>query len=177
MKRLVTLMLLVLATPALAQKRAPATSSPGVAAVRTVWEIQSAYVLRAAEQMPEADYAFQPVSTVRTFGQQIGHVAGAQNLFCAAALGEPSKGEDEIEKTMTTKPQLVAALRGSNEYCRRAYAQTDAAAARSTSLFGETRSRLFALALNAAHDAEHYGNMVTYLRIKGMVPPSSQPNP
>jgi uncharacterized damage-inducible protein DinB len=177
MKRLVTLLLVALATPAFGQKKAPTASNAGVAALRTVWEIQSAYLQRAAEQMPESDYAYQPVATVRTFGQLIGHVAGAQNLMCASALGEASKSEDDIEKSMTTKPQLVAALRASSEYCRRAYAQSDAAAARSTTMFGEKRSRMFALAANATHDGEHYGNIVTYLRIKGMVPPSSQPTP
>jgi uncharacterized damage-inducible protein DinB len=177
MKRLVTLLLLAVATPAFGQKKAPAASNAGVAALRTVWEIQSAYLQRAAEQMPEADYSYQPVATVRTFGRHVGHVAGAQNLMCSSALGEASKSEDDIEKSMTTKAQLVAALRASSEYCRRAYAQSDAAAARSTMLFGEKRSRMFALAANATHDGEHYGNIVTYLRIKGMVPPSSQPTP
>jgi uncharacterized damage-inducible protein DinB len=177
MKRLVTLLLVVLATPALGQTKAPATPSPGVAALRAMWEIQARYLVRAAEQMSESDYGFQPVATVRTFGQMIGHVAGAQNSFCASALGDPAKSEDEFEKSMTTKAQLVAALRASNEYCRRAYAQSDAAAAASTTMFGEKQSRMYALALNAMHDGEHYGNLVTYLRIKGMVPPSSQPTP
>jgi len=114
---------------------------------------------------------------VRTFGQLIGHVAGSQNAFCAAALGEAERSEDEIEKSMTTKAQLVAALRASSEYCRRAYALTDAAAAQTTTLFGQKQSRMWALALNATHDGEHYGNIVTYFRIRGMVPPSSQPRP
>jgi len=95
--------------------------------------------------------------------------------MCAMALGEPERSEDEIEKSMTTKAQLVAALRASSEYCRRAYAQSDADAAREAMVYGDKLTRMFALAMNATHDAEHYGNVVTYLRIKGMVPPSSQP--
>jgi uncharacterized damage-inducible protein DinB len=177
MKRFILPLLLVLSTPALAQKKATVASDAGVAAIRAMWETQSGYVLRAAEQMPDSEYAFRPVETVRTFGQLIGHVAGSQNSMCAAALGDPAKSEDEIEKSMTTKTQLVAALRASSEYCRRAYAQSDAAAAGSTTMFGQSRSRMWALALNATHDGEHYGNLVTYLRIKGMVPPSSQPTP
>jgi uncharacterized damage-inducible protein DinB len=93
------------------------------------------------------------------------------------ALGEPEKSEDEIEKSMTTKAQLVAALRASSEYCHRAYAQSDAAAAGEATVFGDKQTRMAALVLNTTHDAEHYGNVVTYLRIKGMVPPSSQPRP
>jgi uncharacterized damage-inducible protein DinB len=176
MKRFV-LVLMVVATPAMAQKKTPATGSPGVAALRSMWESQSGFLLRAAEQMPEADYTFKPVESVRSFGQLIGHVAGSQNAICAAALGEPAKSEDDIEKSTTAKADLVAALRASSDHCRKAYAQSDAAAAGSTTLFGQKQSRMWALALNATHDGEHYGNAVTYLRIKGMVPPSSQPAP
>jgi uncharacterized damage-inducible protein DinB len=176
MKRLLLLLLLTISAPAAAQS-APASANPGVAALRDMWEGQSGYLLRAAEQMPDSDYAFRPVATVRTFGQLIAHVSGSQNAFCAAALGDPERSEDEIEKSMTTKAQLVAALRASSQYCRRAYAQTDAAAAQSITLFGQKQTRMWALALNATHDGEHYGNIVTYFRIKGMVPPSSQPRP
>jgi uncharacterized damage-inducible protein DinB len=112
---------------------------------------------------------------VRSFGQLIGHVAGAQYMICAAALGDPPRGEDEIEKTRTTKTELLAALRASTEYCGRAYAQTDAAAQQRTQLFGQERSRLAALGINATHNAEHYGNLVTYMRMNGLVPPSSRP--
>jgi uncharacterized damage-inducible protein DinB len=177
MKRLATLFMLVLSSPVLAQEQAKAAGSPGADALRAMWETQSRYVLRSAEQMPEADYAFKPVATVRTFGQQIAHVAGAQYSMCAAALGEAAKEEDEIEKSMTTKAQLVGALRASSEYCRRAYAQSDAELTRTVSIYGETHTRMWVLALNATHDGEHYGNLITYLRIKGMVPPSSQRTP
>jgi uncharacterized damage-inducible protein DinB len=176
MKRILPLLLASLAAPAFGQS-ASAPANAGVAAIRAMWEGQSGYLLRAAEQMPEADYAFKPVATVRTFGQLIGHVAGSQNAICSMALGEAEKSEDEIEKSMSTKAQLIAALRASSEYCRRAYAQSDADAAREATVFGDMQTRMNALALNAVHDGEHYGNIVTYLRIKGMVPPSSQPRP
>jgi uncharacterized damage-inducible protein DinB len=111
---------------------------------------------------------------VRSFGQLIGHVAGAQYLICAAAMGEPAGAEDDIEKSRTAKADLVAALKASTEYCARAYQQTDASAQQATKLFGQQQTRLYALTLNATHNAEHYGNLVTYLRINGMVPPSSR---
>ena len=174
MRRLVLILTLALPIPALAQK---APADPAVAAIRSQWETTAGYLLRAAEQMPDSNYAFKPVATVRTFGQLIGHVAGAQNAMCAMALADPEKAEDEIEKSATTKAQLVAALRASSEYCRKAYSQTDAAAAAEAMVYGEKQTRIAALAMNAVHDGEHYGNVVTYFRIKGMVPPSSQPRP
>jgi uncharacterized damage-inducible protein DinB len=182
MKRFTILLVLALATPVLAQtatKTAKATkpaSNPGVSAARAVWEINTGYLQQSAEQMPEAEYAFRPTPEVRTFGQLIGHVAGAQYMMCAAALGETEKAEDDIEKSKTSKADLVAALKASSDYCRRAYSQSDASAAASTKLFGQTQTKMFALAVNASHDGEHYGNVVTYMRIKGMVPPSSRPS-
>jgi uncharacterized damage-inducible protein DinB len=176
MTRFAAILLIVLSTPALSQENTKAGGT-GVDALRSMWEGQSAYLLRSAEQMPEADYAFKPVATVRSFGQIIAHVAGSQYSMCAFALGEPERSEDEFEKSMGTKAQLVAALRASSDYCRRAYAQSDADAARSVTMYGESHTRMWALALNATHDAEHYGNLITYLRIKGMVPPSSQRAP
>ena len=112
---------------------------------------------------------------VRSFAQLIGHLAGGQFLICSAALGETSKSaENEFEKK-TSKAELTAAFRASNEYCARAYAQPDAAGSIPTKLFGADATRFAALLRNAVHDGEHYGNIVTYLRLKGMVPPSSQP--
>jgi uncharacterized damage-inducible protein DinB len=110
---------------------------------------------------------------VRSLGQIIGHVANAQYFFCATALGEQGP-KDDIEKTRTSKADLVAALKESTKYCGRAYQQTDRAVQQSVKLFGEQRTRLFTLGLNAAHNAEHYGNLVTYLRLNGIVPPSSR---
>jgi uncharacterized damage-inducible protein DinB len=154
------------------------TSTPpdlGVSAARSAWNGMANYIIKSAEQMPESDYSFRPVATVRTFGELIGHIAGAQYMYCAAVLGDGPKGEGDIEKTVTTKAGLVAAMKESTEYCKKAYAVTDAAAAGTTKLFGQDRSKLSALIQNATHDGEHYGNIITYLRIKGMVPPSSQP--
>lgn len=174
MKRILCLSIFVIATSVSAQSVAPV--SPGAVATSNIlWSQLSDYIIKSAEQMPEAGYSFRPTPTVRTFGQLIGHVAGAQYTYCAAALGEKPASEGDIEKSKTSKADLVAAIKASTEYCRRAYAQSDAAAQTMTKVFGDDRPRLFALMGNATHDGEHYGNIVTYLRIKGMVPPSSQP--
>ncbi len=151
-----------------------AASSPAVSTSRALWEPMIGYITTAAEELPESTYSYKPTPEVRSFGQLVGHVAGAQYLICAAALGEPPRDEDAIEKSKKTKAELVAALKASTQYCGRAYAQTDKAAQGKTKLFGQERTRLYALGLNATHDAEHYGNIVTYLRINGLVPPSSR---
>jgi uncharacterized damage-inducible protein DinB len=174
MKRVtLSLALLLFAVPAFGQ--AAAAPVTGVGTAKSIWEMNINYVTKSAEQMSEADYAYKPVATVRSFGQLIGHVAGSQYMFCAAALGEAPKAEDDIEKSVTTKVGLVAALKASTDYCKRAYAISDAQASGTMKLFGQENSKMFALMLNASHDGEHYGNIVTYMRMKAMVPPSSQP--
>ncbi|HET7039438.1 MAG TPA: DinB family protein [Gemmatimonadales bacterium] len=132
------------------------------------------YVTQAAQDMPEDKYAYRPTPEVRSFGELIGHVAGAQNMICAAALGEPQPAEDAVEKAAKTKEALIQALRQSTEYCNRAFSQADAATRAPTTLFGRETTRFHALVLNATHNGEHYGNLVTYLRINGIVPPSSR---
>ncbi len=154
---------------------AQAPADPGVRALRDQWRSVTRYITTAAGELSEADYAFRPVNTVRTFGELVGHVAGSQFMICAAALGEPQPAEDAVEKAAKTKDALVKALKESTTYCEKAYAQSGASATEATQLFGSTSTRMGALALNAVHNGEHYGNIITYMRIKGMVPPSSRP--
>lgn len=148
--------------------------STAVATAKLLWEPMIGYITATAEELPESKYSYKPTPEVRSFGEMFGHVAGAQYMFCAAALGEPPRQEDDIEKSRKTKADLVAALKASTEYCNKAYAQDDRAAQGKIKLFGQERTRLHALGMNATHDAEHYGNLVTYLRINKMVPPSSR---
>ncbi len=169
-----TLALVVTASGAGAQQ--PGAASP-VSAVGTLagsLKEVGGYLTRSAELMPEADFAFRPTPEVRSFGQIIGHVAEVNYAVCSLVLGEKNPGEG-IEKSRTTKAELVEAVRASFEYCQRAYALGDAQAAGTVDLWGEPKPRLYALTLNLTHDWEHYGNVVTYLRLKGKVPPSSQP--
>ena len=175
MRFAIALSLLALPCTAFAQQpAAPADASLGVSAARGNWQQMTKYITMAAEELPEADYAYRPVATVRSFGQLFAHVAGAQHMMCGAALGEPPAAEDAVEKTATTKAAIVKALKESTEHCTRAYAQPDAATAAQTELFGQKWTRMSVLSLNAVHNGEHYGNIVTYMRMKGMVPPSSR---
>jgi uncharacterized damage-inducible protein DinB len=176
MSRIAYLVALLCAAPLAAQTPAdPPPTNFAVSVAGSAWHSVVNYIQRAAEQVPDSDYAFRPTPDVRTFGELIGHVAGSQAMFCAAALGEPQPAEDAVEKNATTKTELVAALKASSESCTRAYALTDAQAQAKVKMFGQQMSKLDILIMNATHDNEHYGNIVTYMRMKGMVPPSSQP--
>ncbi|MEP6491235.1 MAG: DinB family protein [bacterium] len=166
----------VSALPALAQAKKATVAEPSpVANVRTLWKQTADYLVAAANEVPEGTYSFRPTPDVRTFGELIGHVAGSQNMFCAVALGEAPPAEDAVEKAAKTKAALIDALRKSNDNCARAYKQTDKESAGEADLFGNKRSRFYVLLQNATHDGEHYGNIVTYMRMNKMVPPSSKP--
>jgi len=153
---------------------APAADRATTASLERLWSGVAGYITQVAEETAEADYAYRPTEGVRSIGELIAHVAGAHYVFCAAALGDPSREEDEVARTAKTKSALVEALKASAAYCAKAYAQSDKALQVETQLFGQKATRLDALGMNAVHDGEHYGNLVTYLRMRGVVPPSSR---
>jgi uncharacterized damage-inducible protein DinB len=132
------------------------------------------YFLRAAEKMPEANYSFKPSADVRTFAQQLAHVADDQYNLCAPAKGETRKAAyTAIENSLSRKADLVPALRDAFAYCDTAYdSLTDANAAEVAGRGG--RTRFAQLNWNLWHTWEHYGNIVVYLRMKGLVPPTSE---
>ena len=147
---------------------------PWSTTVKSGWGGLKKNLAGSAGLMSEADYAFKPAPTVRTFGQLIGHLANDHYLNCSAAKGEknPQAGTD-FEKT-TGKATLVKALQDSMAYCDGVYdSMTDAKGAEIVEMFGGKYARLAALNINLVHSSEHYGNLVTYLRIKGHTPPSS----
>jgi uncharacterized damage-inducible protein DinB len=130
-------------------------------------------ILKSAEKMPESNYAFKPSPDVRNFGAVLGHIVDSQAFFCSAALGQTK--DSTVEKSVTTKAGLIAALKASFAYCDSAYdALTDAKGATMMKFGKGERSMSGILNYNVAHNFEHYGNVVTYLRIKGFVPPSSE---
>ena len=176
----VPILLLVLSAAALAQNAAPApAAAPAPKTIgaynKEIYHGMKAIVLRAAEVMPEEGYSFKPADTVRTFGQILGHIADAQYYFCSIALGEPNPAP-HVEKTKTTKAELIAALKDAFAYGDKAFdGMTDASAAEMVKLMGSDAPRLGVLTTNSLHTVEHYGNLVTYLRMKGLVPPTSDP--
>lgn len=161
--------------PAPASASIPAPANPISTSEKAVYSMLSkGTVIAAAEKMPEEDYSFKPSPDVRSFGQLVGHVADSQYYFCSTAAGEtnPAKG---IEKSTTKKADLIAALKDAVAYCDKVYsAMTDAQGAQMTKLMGFNVARLTVLSANTAHAYEHYGNMVTYMRLKGIVPPTTE---
>jgi uncharacterized damage-inducible protein DinB len=132
------------------------------------------YVLRTAEKVPEELYSFKPTPDVRTFGQLIAHEADGQYELCGPVAARPVT--KDVEKNVKGKAALIAALKDAFAYCDAAYAtMTDADAGKMVSLFGEKMTKIGVMDMNIAHSDEHYGNLVTYMRIKGIVPPSSEP--
>ena len=129
-------------------------------------------LIKAAEKMPEDAYSFKATPDVRPFGQLIAHVADSQMRGCGSARGE-QKNPSAASKT--TKADLVAALKESFEYCDGAYdSVTDETAKQMVKTFRGERTKLSALWGNVSHDNEMYGTIAVYMRLKGLVPPSSE---
>jgi len=133
------------------------------------------YLAKTAQKVPDDLYSFKPTPEVRSLGQIIGHVADANFSICAAAASEKAP-QGGAEKGKTSKADLVAALNASIAYCDKVFASlNDQKGLESVKFFnGNQTPRISVLAFNNSHCNEHYGNLVTYLRLKGIVPPSSE---
>ena len=172
---------LILAVPAglMAQQKPAPPANPITQALREAWSGAKNNFRRSADVMPEAKYNFKPVDTVRTFGAILAHVAGASYEFCSAAKGEKTPhAEGEFEESAKTKAAIVKALDGAIAYCDEVYKTLDdtkAAQIVAGAFGGPPGARAANLIGNTNHFNEHYGNLVTYLRINGLVPPSSAP--
>jgi len=158
---------------------APAAAQTASDAVRNSWNSIKRNIKDSAELMPEENFAFKATPDVRTFGDILTHVAGASYEFCASAKNEtaPFK-EDSFEGKLKTKAEIVKVTNEAIAYCDAAFAQlTDANMGEPVrAAFGGTNqaTRLGSLVGQIGHDNEHYGNLVTYFRLKGLVPPSSR---
>lgn len=177
MRTLTTLTVALALTAGSLASAAPAESQSIPAATRdglvSQLESVSGYILAAAQQVSEGDYAFQPTPEVRTFGELIDHVADAHFAYCTAIGGgeRPSAAGAEA----TSKSQIVRRFRASREYCLDVYRSADGSAlAESIDVFGSESTRVWTMIQNVTHDNLHYGNVITYMRSLGMVPPSSQ---
>jgi uncharacterized damage-inducible protein DinB len=163
---------LVLFAAAASAQTTPA--NPLVTVSKNINAVSVNDILRSAVKIPEAMWTFQPTKDVRTVAQLFAHIADAQYEFCGVVNGESLS--KNIEKTKTTKAEIVPALKEAFAYCDAAYAKlTDANAADLASFGGMRITKLGAMDFDTAHNMEHYGNLVTYMRIKGIVPPSSEP--
>jgi uncharacterized damage-inducible protein DinB len=190
--RILTLMItLAVASIAFAQGNTPVVKGIGTAkldsalvaamqanplstSLRLGYESTKKMLLAAAAMMPAENYAFKPTAEVRSFGQILGHVADASWMFCATAMEEQPPKKESAEKT-PNKTAIEAALKDALAYCDKAYADSTDATLGSirVPLFGQTLPKLTALEVNVAHYNQHYGNLVTYLRLNELTPPSS----
>jgi|SRR5579862_3275784 len=181
----------VVAVAAQQPKPAPVTQKPTMMAAsisitgaeKATWDNYKSDLSKSAEQMPEKDYSFRPPTMpaadkkeIRTFGEILLHVAEENGLFCSVAGGMTAPADTAT--AATSKAAVQKALADSFTLCDKVWAATNEKNG-STPVempfnLGHS-TRLAVLAFNTAHDAEHYGNVVTYLRAKGLVPPSSQP--
>jgi uncharacterized damage-inducible protein DinB len=153
----------------------PAEAPSPHAFTKTAYGFVKATLLGSAEKMPEENYGFKPTDAVRSFGQIVGHVADSQYFFCSTVLGEKNPAL-MIEKTKTSKADLIASLKGAFAYCDKAYdGLTDASASETVKLFKSDMPKRDVLTANTMHGVEHYGNLIVYLRMKNIVPPSSEP--
>jgi uncharacterized damage-inducible protein DinB len=187
MKNIFTLILFgsLLALPAAAQTAPATAANPLSTWLRTAYTNNRNNIVKSADKMPEENYGMRPgpQEEVRTFGQQVGHVARFNYLWCAQAKGEKNPATGMDVEQLATKAELMKALNDAFAYCDTAYAAlTDASGLETIDITQEsgkqTRNlRMALLILNYGHNNEIYGNLVTYLRIKSIVPSSSEPRP
>ena len=172
-----TVMLMIGILAAQAQP-APVDRTTMSGSAKFTYETVKGYILKSAEKMPADQFGFRPTPEVRPFGQILAHVADGNYLLCSPALNEPNPNGgamDKIEKEQLTREALLARLKASFDYCDKAYAGfTDANAADVVPFLMSKRPRVSMLWFHISHVFEHYGNLVTYLRLKGLVPPSSE---
>lgn len=160
------------------------TANPLTDGARLHYRVIRNNVTRAAAKMPEEHYPYRPTPEVRTFAQLIGHLADANYRLCSVLAGQDPPMDAGIEKAKHARTDLINALDESFAYCDKQYAaMTDAAgtpmvtfeAGGEGSRIPIQMPRLTVFAFHTGHAFEHYGNIVTYMRIKGIVPPSSEP--
>jgi len=143
-------------------------------ALKTRFDSIKRDVVEAAEAVPESEYVFRPTPQVRTFGEIVGHIADSQLFFCGVAGGANPEYADTHERSTHGKAALLQALKDSVARCDEVYTRTDATNALELVQVGKGDAlRGMMLVDNVSHDNEHYGNLVTYMRLKGHVPPST----
>ena len=152
------------------------TTSPSITEIkRYYYDTVKRNLSAMVDKMPEEHFAFRPVPEIRSFGEAVAHVADAQARNCNLVSGAGSKTLDADKNT--TKAELLAALKESFAICDTAFAAlTDAQANEmvKTGQSGFQLSKLSLLVSMIAHSNEQHGYLSVYLRLKGIVPPSTE---
>lgn len=168
------LRLLAAVTALVALSAAPVASQTVTETMEDLYAITKENVMAAAEMLDESLYAYRPTEEVRSMGELFAHIASAQFSFCSAAAGEERRATENYEETRTGKAEIIDALESGFEYCDGVYAEmTDERGSRRVDFFTGPNTTFGVLAFNSAHNYEHYGNLVTYMRLNGITPPSS----
>ncbi len=132
-------------------------------------------LVESAEKMPEADYNFVAAKDIRTFGGFIGHVINSSYANCARAKGEANPNKVDFETSPPPKAKLVEGIKAAQAYCDAVYnAQTDATLTEMIPQGQAQVPRGNVLVGNIAHNNNEYGQIVLLLRLKGIVPPSTE---
>lgn len=155
------------------------TPDPLTSEARASYARVKGFILKAADAMPEQNYGFKPTADVRTFGELLIHVAETQMRTCAPSRAAPSRAapsraaNDAVPKT--GKAQTISAISASFEACDKAFEEiNDNNIAQVTGTGWARGTRLASLYGTVVHDNEMYGVMGIYMRLKGLVPPSSE---
>jgi uncharacterized damage-inducible protein DinB len=146
-------LLLASSTPAAAQAGPP----DGPTALRQGFEEVSGWITKAAAAVPADKYAYRPTKEVRTFGEMVGHIVDGYNYFCGRAAGKKVEWSDAAAKGPTDKATLDGKLKAATAGCAAAHSGAPSPL----------------LLQNYGHTSLHYGNLITYMRLLGLVPPSS----
>jgi uncharacterized damage-inducible protein DinB len=176
MKRVLYVMAGLLLSATVASAQAPAGQKVGVAA-----RLQQGYaqiktnLTQAADKMTDADATFKPVPEIRAFAGQFAHVAQFHYNYCSQVKGGTNPNTANLEQTATTKADAVKALADSFAYCDDAFSSlTDETAMQMIATRGGEQAKAVPLMNLIAHDNEEYGIVTVYLRLKSMVPPSTE---
>jgi uncharacterized damage-inducible protein DinB len=125
-------------------------------------------IMKSADAMPESKYSYRPTKDVRSFAEILNHVADISYTLCSNVKGEATPG---MAAAKGSKAEIKAYLKGSFDYCDGVYSGfTDAHLNDQANFFGVKTSKMFILTQVANHDALHYGNLVTYLRLNDIEP-------
>ena len=128
-----------------------------------------------AEKMPDEHYSFRPTPEIKPFGQLVAHVALAQFRTCAMLKGEPSPRKDEKEDASRTKAEAIALLKASTAYCDPLVTPLTETSMTELAKVGQNQvAKGLVPASLIAHGMEMYGTMAVYLRLKGIVPPTTE---
>ena len=147
------------------------SADPFISDLKGFYTVRKGDLTKAVDRMPAEDYNFRPVPGVRSFAELVGHIVDAQMGFCSSVKGAPRRLN---AGAMTTKAELVAALKASFDECDSAMeAMSDVKASESVKSGNAAHTRFWSLLYATLHDNEEYGYLSMYLRLKGLVPPST----